>query len=858
MKNANLILFLLCFFSGSLLGQQDSTTLKLNNFARNVNQFSFLYPQEKVYLHFDNTAYYLGETIWFKSYVVTAENNLFSKLSKVLYVELLTPEGDVIETKKLKIENGQTHGEFLLKDSLYAGYYEVRAYTKCMLNFDNNGVFSRVFPIYDKQKNAAVLPNKKMTVRPRGKQLINNREKEDKLDNIDITFFPEGGNLTTGLINRVAYKVVDKEGRSIDVSGTIYNSKGEEITTFSTAYQGMGSFSLCPDGQKYTAKIISKKKEITVNLPLSTKSGYTLLVDNLRTQDLWVQINKTPALPDETLGITFMCRGKVYAFKTFNVQEGKTTAFNIAKSSLLAGIVQISVFDSKGEIVAERLAFVHHDASALIKTNINTGYLPLSPIIIDFQVEDKQGKPIESTFSLSVRDNGTEIETGYRDNIMTNLLLSSELKGYIANPAYYFEKEDNKHSLALDLLMMTQGWRRYVWRKMAGLETFEVKHSIEKGLTIEGKVLTDIQKKAKENIEVTMWMLTPYQKGKCITDNRGEFNMAIEDFYGKTELNLETRENTKLKDYRILLNRVFSPEAKAYAFGEINPNDTTAIYKKQSVSETTTDDKATETTAKSDSIAKSYALKEVTVTEKKKWKREQEGSNQASVVYNVRKEIDKQRDKGEAETGDIMEFIRGQRNVFSYNIDIVDYTPDHVPIYKATCNYMGRDVLFVINNTFARLAPLDGLTRENFNKFDENNTINTAVNLSVSDLDISNIESVMIAENSKYVLGYCPECEIKDYTIIYIYTNKGNRIVDKNGIRKTPFEGYSNVREFYAPNYKAVVLPDEKDYRRTLYWNPNVTTGSDGKISVSFYNNRTCKSISINNEGLTKEGLTIK
>jgi hypothetical protein len=867
MKNTNRILFLLCFISGALFAQQDSATLKLNSFVKNVNKFSFLYPQEKVYLHFDNTAYYLGETIWFKSYVVTAENSQLSSLSKVLYVELLTPEGNVLQTQKLKIEDGQAHGGFMLKDSLYSGYYEVRAYTKCMLNFGDDGIFSRVFPIYDKPLNAGVFPNKKMTVRPKSKSLYSARAKSEKLDKINITFFPEGGSLITGLINRVAYKVVDKEGRNIDISGTIYNSKGEEVTSFSTTYRGMGSFSLCPDGQKYTAKINSKIKETTVNLPQSSTSGYTLLVDNLRTQDLWVQINKTLDLPDDTLGITFMCRGKVYAFKTFNVQEGEPTAFDISKSSLPSGITQITVFNSKGQILAERLAFVNHIETAQIKTEINASFAPFSKVNINFQVEDKQGNPIETTFSLAVRDKGTEIQTGYTDNIQTNLLLSSELKGYIENPGYYFEKTDMKHVMALDLLMLTQGWRRYSWKQMAGKEPFEVKHGIEKGLMIEGKVLTDVLKKEKENIEVKMWMLTPYQKGNCTTDKQGNFNLALDDFFGKTDLNLETYERGKRKDYRILLNRVFSPAAKAYDYSELNQNinDTLPTYNQQSIQEKQEQlvvDKTPVETKQQESITtKSHALKEVTVTEKKKWKPEQEGSNQADIVYNVSKELDKMRDTGEREAANILDFIQQQHNQFSYYVNIVDNTPPplSIPIYKAACNYMGTDVIFVINNLFARITPIDeSYTRENYNNYNEYNTIAT-VNSSVSDLDLSLVESIMISQKNSAAFRYCAECSMnKDYTIIFIYTNKKGSLVDKKGTRKTMFEGFTNIREFYSPNYKTIGIPDEKDFRRTLYWNPDVKTDKDGKSSVSFYNNKTCKNISVTNEGITKEGYIVK
>ena len=118
---------------------------RMEAFFADINDFNRRYPQEKVYLHFDNTAYFLTETIWFKAYVVQASNHVPSRLSGVLYVELLSPEGAVLETKKLPVVDGGCHGEFYL-DSLYlSGYYEVRAYTRYMLNFGPDAVFSRVF-----------------------------------------------------------------------------------------------------------------------------------------------------------------------------------------------------------------------------------------------------------------------------------------------------------------------------------------------------------------------------------------------------------------------------------------------------------------------------------------------------------------------------------------------------------------------------------------------------------------------------------------------------------------------------------------------------------------------------------------
>ena len=109
---------------------QQSATKQLAGYVKNINRFATECPQEKVYLHFDNTGYYVGDTIWFKAYTVYAETVKPTTLSRVLHVELVTPRGEVVDSRKLKIENGQCHGEFALSRDYRGGFYEVRAYAE--------------------------------------------------------------------------------------------------------------------------------------------------------------------------------------------------------------------------------------------------------------------------------------------------------------------------------------------------------------------------------------------------------------------------------------------------------------------------------------------------------------------------------------------------------------------------------------------------------------------------------------------------------------------------------------------------------------------------------------------------------
>jgi hypothetical protein len=143
------------------LRAEDTAATELLRFAGNIHQFNSIFPQEKVYLQFDNTSYYTGEAIWFKAYVVNA-TTLQRAQSRVLYVDLISPTGVLLKQQKLKIVGGQADGVITLVDASTAqardkrgalgypgGYYEIRAYTNYMLNFNPETIFSRVFAVYE-------------------------------------------------------------------------------------------------------------------------------------------------------------------------------------------------------------------------------------------------------------------------------------------------------------------------------------------------------------------------------------------------------------------------------------------------------------------------------------------------------------------------------------------------------------------------------------------------------------------------------------------------------------------------------------------------------------------------------------
>ncbi|MBQ6682597.1 MAG: hypothetical protein IJM74_00635, partial [Bacteroidales bacterium] len=245
--------------------------------------------QEKVYLHLDNNCYYKGDTIWYKSYVVRADNLDYTDMSHILYVELLSPDGLVVERQNIIVSpDGYGDGNFALKDSLYSGYYELRAYTRWMLNFrvtehsygrkdreffynkemahdffrQFGTVYSRVVPVYERPDSAGDYTQKYIVNRP--KTRIEKELKEDLL----VNFYPEGGHLIAGTRCRVAFEVHDEEGRQVDIEGAVRVGDKTDSLRIRTNHQGRGVFTVdVPTDGRLRARFTYHGKDYRFNLP---------------------------------------------------------------------------------------------------------------------------------------------------------------------------------------------------------------------------------------------------------------------------------------------------------------------------------------------------------------------------------------------------------------------------------------------------------------------------------------------------------------------------------------------------------------------------------------------------------------
>ena len=455
--------------------------------------------QEKVYLHLDNTNYYKGDTIWYKSYVVRADSLTYSDMSHILYVELVSPDGLVVERQNIIVSpDGYGDGNFVLRDSLYSGYYELRAYTRWMLNFcvtehpfgrkdreyfyntkmaddffrQFGTVYSRVVPVYERPDTPGDYAQKYIVSRPKTRI-----EKELK-DNLLVDFYPEGGHLVENTTCTVAFEARNEDGEYVDLEGQVDVGDESEPITIRTEHQGRGSFRLQVSKRQPSATFTYLGKTYRFDLPKPEKTGCALHLDEADGQ-LAVDIAMAPE-PVEGLGVAVLCRGILKFFQTVE-GSGRMT---IDSSLLPTGVNDLIVFDEEGRLLADRLFFVnHHDYTLQPVTveGLQSEYEPFDSIHLQFSAP-----PEMRHISVSIRDGANEDLTYDTGNILTDLLLSSELKGFIAYPDYYFEADDAQHRRALDLLMMVQGWRRYDFHEITSGEP--LRYQPEQYMTIEGSV----------------------------------------------------------------------------------------------------------------------------------------------------------------------------------------------------------------------------------------------------------------------------------------------------------------------------------------------------------------------------------
>lgn len=452
-----------------------------------------------------------------------------------------------------------------------------------MLNFGPEAVYSRVIPVFNTPKEEGDWAERNM-LDFGTRKLEFQRPKPQKIKSVNIKFFPESGRLVNGLPATVAFEITDNLRRPVKAEGrVIERTDRKEVASFRTGYMGRGTFSFVPRRDKYCAEFVVDGKHYKFNLPDVVDEGINLNVDNLQQSDsVTVKVMRTQNYPAKAVGVTLTCRNELCGRYILDLTDSDLAYFNISRSQLPTGIIQLTMFDTSGNPIADRLFFNNRNDFISFSYEFDKPqYGPLEPVIMKISMSDANNNiPRSAPFSISVTDADRQVP--YGSSIMSDLLLSSEIKGYIHNPAWYFQDySDKKRQYALDCLLMIQGWRRYSWSRLAGMEEFSIDSIPEKGIEVHGLVLNRWRNKPVEGASVSA-MIT-----KQKTDSTAQKTMFLDDYTtdhngrfafrsyvkGNYMLTLSTSKKGNMKPYRIILNKSEGPDIRPYDPAEMQIPD---------------------------------------------------------------------------------------------------------------------------------------------------------------------------------------------------------------------------------------------------------------------------------------------
>ena len=822
MSICKLLLLSFCCVLGSAIVRAESGH-ELENVINNFNRH---YPQENVFVHIDNTGYYENEIVWFKAYLTRSDNDSLGSLSRILYVDLISPSGVVAETKKCRIENGMAHGEFFLAQHPGSGIYQIRAYTRYMLNWGNECVFTRAFPVFAKPSREGDYSKRKISMATADST------------HVTVHFYPEGGCLVKNIESKVAFEITDGYGRAVNTKGwlKIGNQRVKEVITF---MDGRGMFTYKPTEENAKLELLKPNGKMdTYALPEAQETGFMLSVDASGSQSIKWAVRHSATLNDMVTETLLVHHGKA-----------KVVTSPLSRSDMPDGVSQLCLVDRNGAMLASRMVF-NYPRKQIGNITVETKDTTIWP---DKEVSFNIATKKEGAISISVCDAETEL-AAYKHNAATWLLLTSELKGYIRHPEYYFDKDDSIHRHAADLLMLIQGWRKYDVEAMDGFKDWKKTYPVERSQLIDGQLKPYGRRNnvAGANLSIKMHgPLGSLVKGNVTTDSTGYYVFTVPECWGKWDMIMHTTLKDKDARYYIAINRNFTPTVQDVSWYAVN--DDGQIVPDLSFSLDA---------AHVDSIPmnlRSHWLPEVNVkvkrlwrTPKEFWERESVGARYASVKYDMLQATEEIADKGEA-APTIVEWLRNKNHLFDGTYDNVTgeekKTNPSDGLHSDGPTYGNKGIMWIVDNRFVCGTGVPFTKMSDPTNPGENATEDYHV-----PFDIRGIRTVYIstANDDWYRFLHANDLKGRGIVTIFIYTKP--EIKQQKGYRRSVYYGYS-VPEDYATMVR--LKGDDlagADYRRTLYWNPDVSLDADGKAEITFKNNSTSRHMTISAMGFTTDG----
>ncbi len=767
------------------------------NIDSTLGVYSEKYAQERLYFHYDKAAYFPGETVWFKAYILQDLYPSFQ--SKTLYIDWVDDKGNVLQHQVSPLVEGTAIGHFEVPEDFAGSTLHIKAYTRWMLNFDAAFLYS---------KDLIVLGGKKTTT-------------ATSKQSTTLQFFAEGGEAIAGILSKIAFKATDQLGRPQKIRGVIQDNLGATIDSFKSVHDGMGYLILIPkEGMSYSAQWKDENNTTyTTPLPLAKASGATMQLFVSGANRPFI-INRSPsaAATLKQLHLVGTMHEQIVFKANINLATVAAVRGSIPTGQLPTGLLTITLFDDQWNAIAERITFVNNGEYA-IKPNLQVQQWGMKKRARN-EMELSLPDSIVANLSVSVTDAGIEKDTS--ENIFTRLLLTSEIKGIVNNPSFYFSDNSDAGSQLLDLVMLTNGWRRFKWEEVvagtfpkitfpkdtAYLALSGKVYGYRPGEAADGGALVLIVKQKDSSSQM---MLEPINPDGSFKNPNFIFFDTLHVYYQVqkskglrgAEVNFMSDRLPPLnftKDKGRIINRPLPDTAGAYRHFLFSQEE-----------------------GKMQDLMKVKTLQNVTVTGRKKSPLEVLDEKYAGGMFRGGDgyQFDLLSDPSSAIRTNVFEYLRAKVAGLQ-----VSSSGGNVSL-----SWRGGAPQIFLDE-----IPVD-------------------VDM-VTFIPVSDIAYIKVMRPPFFggVGGGANGA-------IALYTRKGGDIQNTpgKGLSNNTIVGYTPNKEFYSPNYNSFdARHDQADVRTTLYWNPRLeTTPLKSKVTFSFFNNDVSKSFRIVIEGVSRDGRLI-
>ena len=764
---------------------------------KSLNTYRINYAPETIYVHHDKPYYMAGEMMWLKAYVVDAVSRQPTKRSGVLYVDLYNETNELVERLTLPIANGEAIGDFDLPDDLPEGNYRLSAFTQYMRNFGEDIFF---------QKEIYIL-----------NELFDGRQETTADQRVDLQFFPESGDLISGLQNTVAFKAVDGSGKGLPVSASLFDENGVKILEFSDVHAGMGSFSFTPVySTSYFAKLnFTDGTTVDYPLPEAVREGFVLSVDEVSDPDnILVQVSSNTANGSK-LNLFAIAQQMLIHNEAFPAVNGQDYKTSIPKSTLPTGISRITLTLENGEPLAERLVFVKHEDPIDITIDSNkSAYDRREEVELSLSLE---GNDSVAKLSMSVTSENLVHQPEKRENIKTYLLLSSDLKGHIERPGYYFERDDVERQTALRHLMMTQGWRKFGWDQMLAQEYPSIRHPNEVDLNIRGRLVNRKGEPIK-NGQALLFLKDRFQTF-ITTETNAEGYFTFRGFYFTGNIQVviqgsDHRGRTEGVEVQMLEKGTIPLIAENYIrlpgqFSSQLPDDYVATTHRQFEGIGT---------ALGDMELSELLLEEVVVEGRADIRKPFTLHHEADMVLHTDR-------LPVAPSGNILESLQGR-------VAGLQVTRSGMNEFRAVIRGQGTP-LYLLDG-----MPISEESMQMINQFDINR---------IEILKRPGLAGIYGGRASGGVIAFFTDIPFEE-------------TIDLEGGKHITVErisGFSKTRQFYTPNVQSKGYDDLPDLRSTIYWNPSIVLENNERQELRFTTADTPGTYRVTIEGLTENGKPI-